>query len=250
MQLTQRVAAPQQASRTSRTHTRRWRLSGSAAAAFCVAISLVLLTAGVASAHIIHTNGTWTYRYLTRHNLSDCSGGSGGGDPLNVLFWQYGEGSRMNSHADADTDWGFYPSFVSRSSDYICGDSDSYVGDYTVNDYLDFDDQEGHGSWDCTCGVRAHFRIWYAPHSHSSDIDKWSTIDVHHEQDVWSSSTLVNHAIDEDWETWEYHIGSEFGASGHNFYYDYWARQGGQYLQGFYDDGYITRVGGLHNGVY
>jgi hypothetical protein len=206
-----------------------------------------LTSAQVASAHIIHSDGTWTYRYLTRSNVSDCGGGSGGSDPLNVLFWQYGEGSRMNSHADADTDWGFYPSFVPRDYQWICGDSDSAVGNYTVNDYQNFDDQEGHGSWDCTCLVRAHFRIWYAPHSHSNIIDKWSTIDVHHEH-VEASASI--HYIDEDWETWEYHIGSEFGAAGHNFYYDYWARQGGQYLQGFYDDGYITRVGGLHNGSY
>jgi hypothetical protein len=136
---------------------------------------------------------------------------------------------------------------VPRDYQWICGDSDSAVGNYTVNDYQNFDDQEGHGSWDCTCLVRAHFRIWYAPHSHSNIIDKWSTIDVHHEH-VEASASI--HYIDEDWETWEYHIGSEFGAAGHNFYYDYWARQGGQYLQGFYDDGYITRVGGLHNGSY
>jgi hypothetical protein len=217
-----------------------------AAVALCA-----LLAAPVAAAHILHTNGTWTYRYLTRAQQSGCSSGSTGSDPLNVLFLQYGEGNRMNSHAEADTHWGFYsaPSFA-RAPQWICGDSDGAVGNYTVNDRQNFDDQEGHGGIYCLCGVRAHFRIFYAPHGHDSIPDKWSTIDVHHERDAWSSSTVVTHHIDEDWETWEYHIGSEFGSAGHNLYYDYWARQGGQYIQGFWDDGYITRVGGLHDGSY
>jgi hypothetical protein len=205
----------------------------------------------VAGAHILHSNGTWTYRYLTRAQQSGCSSGSTGSDPLNVLFWQYGEGNRMNSHAEADTHWGFYsaPSFA-RVPQWICGDSDGAVGNFTVNDRQNFDDQEGHGGIYCLCGVRAHFRIFYAPHGHDLIPDKWSTIDVHHERDAWSGSTVVTHHIDEDWETWEYHIGSEFGSAGHNLYYDYWARQGGQYIQGFWDDGYITRLGGLHNGSY
>jgi hypothetical protein len=211
---------------------------------------LAAVAAPLAAAHILHSNGTWTYRYLTRTNLSDCGGGTGGSDPLNVLFWQYGEGQRMNGHADSDTHWGHYSGAVPRANQWICGDSDSAIGNYTVNDQQSFDDQEGHGGWSCICGVRAHFRIWYAPHGHGALVDKWSTIDSHHEHIDVSTSTVLTHHIDEDWETWEYHIGSEFGGAGHNFYYDYWARQGGQYLQGFWDDGYITRVGGLHNGVY
>jgi hypothetical protein len=95
----------------------------------------------------------------------------------------------------------------------------------TVNDQLNFDDQESHGSYLNT--VRAHFRIWYAPHGHSSVVDKWSTIDAHHER--VALCTCI-HKIDEDWETWEYHVASEM-APAHNFYYDYWARQGPQYLQ-------------------
>ncbi len=220
-------------------------------AALAIAVFAALGAAAAAQAHIIHSNGTWSYRYLTRSSASDCGGGSGGVDPLNVLFWQYGEGSRMNSHIDADTHWGFYsaPGLL-RTDQWICGDSDAAVGNYTVNDYQNFDDQQGHGGLYCTCKVRAHERIFYAPHSHSSIVDKWSIIDAHHEKVAWSSSTVLTHEIDEDWETWEYHIGSEFGGSGHNFYYDYWARQGSQYIRGFYDDGYVTRVGGLHNGSY
>jgi hypothetical protein len=218
--------------------------------AVVAALAIALAVTAVAEAHLTHTNGTWTIRYLTRTNLSDCAGGSGGSDPLNIIFWQYGEGNRMNTHIDQDTHWGFYPGFVPRANQWICGDSDAAVGDYTVNDQQSFDDQEGHGSYDCLCGVRAHLRIWYAPHSHSANIDKWSAIDVHHEHIDTSWQTGLTHHIDEDWETWEYHIGSEFGQAGHNFYYDNWVRQSGQYLQGFYDDGIVSRVGGLHNGIY
>jgi hypothetical protein len=215
-----------------------------------LAALVLAFSASVASAHLIHSNGVWSYRYLTRSNQSDCGGGSGGSDPLNVLFWQYGEGNRMNSHAEADTHWGYYAGWVFRTNQWICGDSDSAIGNYAVNDLQSFDDQEGHGSYDCICGVRAHFRIWYAPHGHSANVDKWSIIDAHHEHIDSSSSTVLTHHIDQDWETWEAHIGSEFGSAGHNYYSDYWARQGGQYLQGFYDDGLVTRVGGLHNGAY
>ena len=211
-------------------------------------VLLALAVAAVADAHIVRGDGSWTYRYLTRTDPSNCAGGSGGSDPLNVLFWQYGEGGRMDSHAEADTHWGFYSG--PRDSQWICGDSDSSPGDYTANERQNFDDQEGHGGLYCVCLVRAHFRIWYAPHGHGELVDKWSTIDVHHERLAWSSSTLLTHHIDEDWETWEQHIASELAGAGHNYWHDYWARAGGQYRQGFYDDGFITRVGGLHNGSY
>lgn len=203
-----------------------------------------LVVPSVASAHLIHSNGVWTYRYLTRPNAADCAGGSGGSDPLNVVMYQYGEGNRMNSHAEAETDWGFYSGAIPRDNQHICGDSDSAIGNYTISEPLNFDDQEGHGSY--YNSVRAHFRIWYAPHSHSSVVDKWSTIDAHHESYVASTDI---HNIDESWETWETHFGNEM-ATHHNFYSNYYARQGGQNLQGFYDNGMITRVGGLHDGVY
>jgi hypothetical protein len=215
---------------------------------FALAVIVSLAFGVAAQAHILHNDGSWTYRYLTRKSQSYCGGSSGSSDPLNVLFWQYGEGGRMNSHAEADTHWGFYSG--PRDSQWICGDSNANPGNYSVDDSTNFDDQEGHGGIWCLCLVRAHFRIFRSPHSHENNVDKWSTIDVHHEHVTVSSSTVFTHYIDEDWEKWEQHIGSEFGGAGHNYWHDYWARQGGQYIQGFWDDGYITRVGGLHNGVY
>jgi len=219
--------------------------------ALAIAVVAAFGAAPAAQAHIIHSNGTWSYKYMTRGSSSDCGGSGGKEDPLNVLFWQYGEGNRMNSHMEADTDLGFYSApGVVRKDQWICGDSDSAVGNYTVNVRDNFDDQQGHGGIYCTCRVRAHARIFYAPHSHTGTTDKWSIIDAHHAETVFCSSTALCHKIDEDWETWEIHIGAEFGSSGHNFYYDYWARQGNQMIKGFFDDGFITRVGGLHNGVY
>jgi hypothetical protein len=85
----------------------------------------------VASAHILRSDGSWTYRYLTRESpASNCASGSTGSDPLNVLIWQYGEGNRIDSHLEAETHWGFYPSWVPRDNQYICGDSDSVQGFY------------------------------------------------------------------------------------------------------------------------
>ena len=213
-----------------------------------MSVSVYLGIPEPALAHIIHDDGPWTFRYLTRKTWDACGRMDGASDPLNVLFWQYGAGDRMNNHANADTAWGFYPSQVPRADQWICGDSNAQRGTYIANDYLNFDDQEGHGSSSNT--VRAHFRIFYAPHSHSIDSDKWSIIDSHHEHIDKSTSTVLTHHIDEDWEKREYIIGADFADSGHSFWYDYWVRQGGQYLQGFYDDGSISRVGGLHNGSY
>jgi hypothetical protein len=145
--------------------------------------------------------------------LSDCGGGSGGSDPLNVLFWQYGEGQPMNGHVADDTHWGHYSGWVPRANQWICGDSDGAIGNYTVNTAQSFDDQEGHGGWSCTCGVHAHLRLWYAPHGHSAIVDKWTTIDASRAHRLECRDRLTHH-IDEDWETWEYHIGTEF--TGHN----------------------------------
>jgi hypothetical protein len=71
----------------------------------------------------------------------------------------------------------------------------------------------------------------------------------HHEYLTWSSSTVLTHHIDASWEDWETRLCLAMKSSGHNCWGDYWDRQGGQYLQGFYDDGDITRVGGTHCGV-
>lgn len=210
-----------------------------------LALSLAaLMAASTAQGHILRSPGDWTFRYLSRSDTANCGGGSGGSDPINVIMWQYGEGNRMNSHGEAETDWGFYSGAVPRSDQWICGDSDSAPGNYTVNLERNFDDQEGHGSYYNV--NRAHFRIWFAPHPHSSLVDKWSAIDAHHEEVQLSTSI---HQIDEDWEVWEYHFGAEM-APEHNFYYDFWFNRYEAYYQGWYDDGSITRVGGLHNGGY
>src|SRR5204862_7239975 len=79
----------------------------------------VLAMPSLAGAHILHNGGTWTYRYLTRKDINDCSGGTGGSDPFNVLFYQYGEGNRINGHIENETHWGYYPGWVYRGYDYI-----------------------------------------------------------------------------------------------------------------------------------
>jgi hypothetical protein len=206
---------------------------------------VALAAAGQAGAHLIHPSGVWTYRYLSRGSdkpLTYCSTGAFGVDPLNVLIYQYGEANRMNGHLADETHWSHYEGWAPRDHQIVCGDSDELEGDYTVNIENQFDDLEGHGSW--SSQTRAHFRIWFAPHGHTQHVNKWSTLDVHHERRVccWS------HTIDEPWDTWEYHATTE--TDGHNLWIDYYWRVGGQPIQGFYDNGYITRLGGMHNGVY
>jgi hypothetical protein len=204
-----------------------------------------LVAAPQAAGHLVHSNGVWTYRYLTRgtgNAGNDCYYGAGAVDPLNVIFYQYGEGTRMNSHVQDETHWHHYAGWAPRSHQVICGDMDCCPGDYSLNIFQEFDDQEGHGSWDSE--TRAHLRLWYAPHGHSELANKWSTIDAHHERLV----CCWGHDIDEPWDRWEYHVGNELVA--HNHWYDYYYRVGGQPISGYWDNGYITRVGGLHWGSY
>jgi hypothetical protein len=210
---------------------------GRAAIAVAVIVA-AMMTASAAFGHLTRSGGQWTYRYLTRA-ANQCGLATTGVDPLNVVFIPYGTGAYINDHANEHTHWGFYDPNVPRGDQYICGDSDSQPGNYTVNVRNFFDDQEGHGSWHNA--MRAHFRIWNSPHGHIYAQDMWSTIAVHHEQ-VETSTNI--HTIDEPWETWETHFWSEMW--GHTQYPDYYVRQGGQNIQGFYDNGMITRVDGRH----
>lgn len=204
-----------------------------------------LTVAPDAAAHLTHSNGLWTYRYFSRgpgNAGNDCYWGTGSVDPLNVIFYQYGEGNRMNGHVHNESHWHHYMGWAPRTSQMICGDSDASPGDYALNIYQEFDDQEGHGTWDSS--VRAHLRIWYAPHGHGELVNKWSTIDAHHEERV----CCWGHRPDQPWDWWEYHMLDEMVA--HNAYYDWYYRVGGQPVQGFWDNGYISRNGGLHWGAY
>ncbi len=206
-------------------------------------IAAALVSATPVPAHIYRSDGSWTYRYLTRHQnaTSDCINGVGSIDPLNVIFYQYGDYIRIDSHISSETHWGHFSSaFYDPQS--ICGSTDTSP---TYYDQMrnSYNEEEGHGSI-ATNTFRAHLRLFYAPHPHGSIVDKWSTVDAHHE-------TLVccfTHVIDEPWDTWEYHLAGEMPA--HNQFYDYYNRNAGQYLQGYWDNGWITRVGGLHNGTY
>jgi hypothetical protein len=194
-----------------------------------------------ASPHLVHTNGTWTYRYYDRDpatSFIDCASGSNPIDPMNLVFWQYGEYSRINSHIETETHLGF---FTGHSPHDMCATNDggsSYWG------HDEFDEQQGHGCL-THCSGRAHMRLWYAPHSHGANVDKWTAAGVHHEEVV----CCFSHEIDEDWETWEDHIASEMYAH-HNIYWDAYFRGTAGYYRGWYDDGFATRVGGLHDGQY
>lgn len=204
------------------------------ALAFAVLVGAQLaVTSPPAGAHQT-VNGVWTYRYFTRDDdssaWSNCQNNAGHIDPLNIITYQWGEWARMFGHFDNETHWG-PTSLGGAQVSCITTDGANY-SPFGMNDQ-----QGGHGT-----ATRAHFRDFAAGHLHPDVQYKWGVLDVHHEG-------CCAHDPDEDWETWESHIGFEIGAA-HNIYWDEYVRQGGMYWRGFWDSGAVTRVGGLHNGVY
>jgi hypothetical protein len=196
-----------------------------------------LAFAGSAAAHL--KNGdAWTYRYYT-HSSDGPNCGSGGAsvsiDPLNIVYYQYGEALRINDHSISETHW--YGE-ANRREQVMCvnpsGTGWSAQGSVA--------EEQGHGC--LACDTRAHLRIFPAGHTHSSNQNKWSTADVHHEDLV----CCVDHDPDESWETWESHYANEF--DGHNIYRNYYDRVASGYWRGEWDSGDVTRIGGLHNGQY
>jgi hypothetical protein len=199
------------------------------------ALAGAALFVGSTPAHV--KDGTrWTYRYYTHSSDNPrCSEDVGRIDPLNIIYYQYGEALRINDHSNSETHW--YGE-TNRRDQVMCvnptGSGWSAQGSVA--------EEQGHGC--LACPTRAHLRIFPAGHVHNAIVDKWSTADVHHED----LQCCVTHDPDESWELWEEHYASEF--DGHNIYPDYYDRVGAGYFRGEYDNGDPTRVGGLHNGNY
>ncbi len=183
------------------------------------------------------------------HGYTQCNDGHPNRlDPLNTIFFQYGQGDRIYSHVSDETHWGGFYNFWHKDQD-ICGTTDGV--NYSPS--ADFDEQEAHGciEYPWCASSRAHLRLWYAPHPHYDIVTKWSVTAVHHELLVrpcdWTC--LPDHQIDEDWEKWEAHLAGEM-ATHHNIYPNYYFRSAPFNPQGFYDNGRSTRIGGLHDGSY
>jgi hypothetical protein len=194
-----------------------------------------------ASAHLQLSSGTWTWRYYTRAQGSNqdaqCEANTGRLDPTNIIIYQYGEWSRINGHLNDETHWSYWNP-TPATTQVICTTTDGS----NFNQQVQKDDQKGHVQFD----DQAHFRIFPAGHTHDALASKWSVLDVHHED-----FNLSTHVINEDWETWENHIVGigEIGGA-HNIYADYYYRAPAGDWRGFYDNGLVTRVGGLHDGKY
>ena len=228
-------------------HGRRHAVARCIRRTFLAALAAAVVvgaSASVATAHLIHTNGVWTFRYFTRianaaNDKTPCLSDDSHYwvDPLNIIFWAYGEWSRMRDHVDNDTPWGTSAIYGEQT---ICGDTDAYVGNYDIGHNENWD----LGEPSCVTCDRYHIRLFAAPHSHSDDYSKWSTMDTHHEH--W---TGLGHTIDMNWEDAEYHLGYEMRVH-HYWGYDYWIRRNGIVWRGWWDDGATTRVGGEHDGVY
>lgn len=218
------------------------RRSGRRACLFVLGLGLLGVASGwlgTASAWAHLKNGSsWTYRYYTHDADSPQCGQDTTSvriDPLNIIYYQYGEAVRIDDHANAETHW---YSEANRRDQVMCVNPNGtgWSGQGSVAE------EQGHGC--VACPTRAHLRVFPAGHLHSGNQDKWSTADVHHEDLV----CCVTHAPDESWEVWEGHYASEF--DGHNIWSDYYDRVGAGYFRGEYDNGDVTRVGGLHNGSY
>ena len=195
------------------------------------------LFASPASGHIRRSDGSWVYRYYTHDSGNPQCGLEGGAiDPLNIIYYQYGEALRINDHSNAETDW--YGD--SNRQDQVMCVNPSGTGWSTSQGAAE---EQGHGC--LPCPTRAHLRIFPAGHLHLDLWDKWSTADVHHE----ALGCCPSHYIDEDWELWENHYASEM-APAHNIYPDTYDRLAAGYWRGYFDNGDVTRVGGLHNGTY
>lgn len=198
-------------------------------------LAVTVLATGSASAHL-KNGSSWTYRYYTHSADSpQCGQDVGRIDPLNIIYYQYGEAQRINDHSIDETDW--YGE--SNRQDQVMCVNPSGSGWSAQNAVAE---EQGHGC--LVCDTRAHLRIFPAGHVHTSLSNKWSTADVHHEDLV----CCVTHDPDESWEQWEGHYASEF--NGHNIYHDYYDRVAAGYYRGEYDNGDVTRIGGLHNGNY
>jgi hypothetical protein len=225
------IAGTDPAPRDLRTRPRR------VAAVVLLASLLALTSASMATAHLKRSDGSWTYRYYT-HDAGNqqCGQDVGRIDPLNIVYYQYGEATRINNHSNAETDWG---GISNRQSQVMCVNpsGNGWSGQ------LSSAEENGHGCLP-PCPNQAHLRVFPAGHVHSNITDKWSTADVHHER-----FTGTDHVIDEDWETWENHYRSEWPPE-HNTYPDYYDRVAAGAYRGFFDDGDPTRIGGLHNGSY
>jgi hypothetical protein len=200
-----------------------------------------------ASAHLYDSDGLWTFRYFTRHQAAKpynpywCYSEDSAywEDPLNVIFFAYGEGYRIGSHVRNDNT-GY--NGTSGSSQVICGNGPgSSRYDYSYSMLWEIDQL---GKPSCTFCTRWHLRLWVAPHGHDDHYNKWSTTDAHHE--YWNGST---HVIDRAWEDAEWDIGAALSGP-HYFAYDYWYRRGGTVWKNHWDDGVTTRVGGEHYNQY
>jgi hypothetical protein len=218
-----------------------------------VVLGLAAVAAPSASAHVFFGpapttapgSGDWVYRAYSFKQAGDCPGGDDAdrSDPMNILIWENGAWSRIDDHIADETHWGFTDG---SSAQYICAKSTS-GGAFNVSANFD-NEEDGHIDHHVLTGgrSRAHFRIWASPHTHPDNVDKWSTLTVHHEDSAYATAP---DEIDEDWEIWEDHLAGEMNPH-HVVYHDVYYHRPAQNFRNYWDNGLVTRIGGLHDGCY
>lgn len=218
----------------TRHRSARRRVLGATAVVLGLA-ALLAVIATSASAHLRLSNGVWTYRVFSKADdaqaYTHCQNGTGSVDPMSIIIYQYGEYSRIDSHILDETN---YYDRLFASDQIMCGTNDGS----TYFTHVSWREDRANGPiWS-----RSHYRHWYAPHGHSSIVDKWSALTPHHESGD-------SHEPDESWEKWEQDLVNQMSPE-HNDYRDAYCRyQSGNWRLHFWN-GCVSRIGGLHNGQY
>ena len=99
--------------------------------------------------------------------------------------------------------------------------------------------QSGSGTF---TGPKKHYRIWAGTHDHTSNVDRFSFLTPH-------KDGFYDHSPSEDWEVMKDDLSTQMTPE-HIRYADAYYRYGwGDWRTKFWN-GYMDRVGGLHNGNY
>ena len=203
---------------------------------------------GSAYAHFQFPDGSWAFKYYTRSDdsqvMTHCINGTGTVDPIGVMLYAYGEYSRMfDQHLIPETSYEDNPV---GGKQWLCGYD--WSGAHWAQE-----SSEKHGA-PFTC-ARYHFRLWWAPHAHEAIQDKYSVISPHHEN-------CPSHDPDLSWESASIDVVNQMctttyggtcvgdGGNHHSAWWAWYYRDAPFDHRGFWQDGYMDRLGGLHDNVY
>lgn len=208
----------------------RRRMLRRAVLAAVVAGAIAAVAPDVGSAHITYSCSTQYNPYGVCSTFRGYTENSSGGvvDPINFVFYPYG--GRYAADSDmAQMGWG-----------YTCGSTQSnYRIRYPTYWSIETMDGQRGSSW-CP-NSRYHMRFFDGHHAYGSYY-QWSVADAHHESAPY-------HNIDMSWNSARDYVAAL--AASYGWYYDCCQTQrfvflprGQGWFQGYYADGWATRING------